>query len=150
MTEATCNLSQASAAPPPTRRGILAGAGLILAAGGITAARATAANPDDALIAACSALIAHEAEMQRVILTGAHFAFGTPECASHEAEVARLITAVDGALKGVEQTAPRTMAGLVAKARVMANLRDEMWSQDLASFGIALGRDILAVAGVEA
>ena len=150
MIEGTERITKAPNAPSPTRRAMLAGTGLILAAVGITAARATAANPDDALIAACSALVGHEAELQRVVATGEHFDFGTPECDRQEAEVARLITVVDDALNEVKQTEPRTMAGLVAKARVMANLRDEMWAQDHASFGIALGRDILAVAGVEA
>jgi hypothetical protein len=134
----------------PTRRGILASAGLVLAACGITAAHATPADPDAALIAACGALVGHEAELQRVVVTGEHFAFGTHECDRQEAEVARLIGVVDDALRGVEQTEPRTMAGLAAKARVMANLRDEMWDQDRARLGIALGRDVLAVAGVEA
>ena len=150
MPKAIEHTTQTPTAPPPTRRGILAGAGVILAAGAVTAARATTADPDAALIAACSALVGHEAELQRVVDTGAHFAFGTPECAHQEAEVARLCTVVDRALKGVEQTEPRTMAGLVAKARVMANLRDDTCVQDLASFGITLGWDILAVAGVEA
>ena len=134
----------------PTRRGILASAGLVLAACGITAARATTADPDAALIAACTAIVGHDAELQRVVNTGGHFDFGTAECDQQEAEVARLCTVVDCALKGIEQTEPKTMAGLVAKARVMANLREDMWTQDLASFGIALGWDILAVAGVEA
>jgi hypothetical protein len=48
------HLSQASAAPPPTRRGILASAGLILAAGGITAA--TPENSDADLLALCARL----------------------------------------------------------------------------------------------
>jgi hypothetical protein len=63
--KATHDTTPTSTAPPPTRRGLLAGAGLILAAAAVTAAT-VAESPDAELLAECERFIQGEADYGRL------------------------------------------------------------------------------------
>jgi hypothetical protein len=65
MPEATEHTTKAPAAPPPTRRDMLAGVGLILAARAVTAAT-IAESPDAELLAECERFIQGEADYGRL------------------------------------------------------------------------------------
>jgi hypothetical protein len=135
MVEATKHITKKFTPPPPTRRGILAGAGLILAAGAVTAAT-VAESPDAELLAECEVFIQGEAEY-------------VPRCADVDYECdARVTPAMQAEIDAfaahsdahhargywLANCRPNTVEGLRAKARaVLVYLTDDDKPQDMIS-----------------
>jgi hypothetical protein len=105
-------------------------------------------DPEDVAVqTACARFYAVNVELRRVVASAKGLRIHTPECQAQEAAVAALNDQIDEALDAVAAAPPASLRGMAHKARLLLAMPPELDDTTRASFGAAIARDLLVLAG---